>query len=419
MKKVYWIVILLLVAQHWAVAQGQRFLEPVFSEVRCDVGIPYATALAIGSEDEETLYFDFYEPVGDTMTYRPLVITVFGGAFVAGNRSWCDMQAFADSLCRYGYVVASIDYRLLSAWRVSETNFIRNAYGAAQDVSAAVRFFKGNRETYRVDSAQIFVLGNSAGTIAAMHTIWMDDNERPPETYEDDGFLGIGGHCDLGNIHTSGYDQYLDYSADIAGLIAQWGGVLDTNIISSDDRTPVCLIHGTADETVPFYSAAPYEGKIGLTSLMLPEMYGSYYLDRRLSSLGIEHEMHIFEGEEHCFYLEGTSTLLPEKLDTCFRIALHFMARYNRHLQAPDVVCENAALEFVVSPNPAIDFIQVSMNQEDVPFTCALYNSNGLKVMSCDNCDRLELSGLPVGLYELVVHSARGHHTEKIIHLSR
>jgi len=408
-------LIFLAVSQCVMAQSGQRFLSRVFQDISVETEIPFCTALEVGSEDEETLYFDFYEPVGDTMAYRPMVITVFGGAFVAGNRSWVDMVAFADSLSHYGYVVASIDYRLLSAWRISETNFIRNAYAAAQDLSAAIRFFKGNAETYRIDTSQIFVLGNSAGTIASMHTIWMDVNERPVETYEDEGLLGIGGHCDLGEIHSTGDPQYLSYSPAIAGLIAQWGGVLDTNIINSDDQTPVCLIHGTADETVSFYSAAPYEGHLGVTSLILPDMYGSYYLDLRLTSHNIEHEMHVFEGEEHCFYLDGLSTLIPEKLDTCFRIALKFMARYNHYLIQPTALNEQSVAHFSVSPNPTTDVIHLSGLEPETSFHCRIFDAQARCILQSENETSLNISHLLKGIYFLQVRTKADTFVRKII----
>ena len=87
------------------------------------------------------------------------------------------------------------------------------------------------------------------------------------------------------------------------------------------------------------------ESFLGVTTLVLPDLYGSYYLDQRLSSLGVEHELHTFEGKEHCFYIEGTSTLLPEDLDTCFRIALAFMTNLLFDNPAPEGVSD-----FILTP---------------------------------------------------------------------
>lgn len=416
MKKFTFIFLLIQTSVMLYAQSGTRFLNRVFQDITVQTEIQYGMGAPVGSDSEDALYFDFYEPANDTMAHRPLVITVFGGAFVAGNRSWCDMEAFGDSLSHYGYAVASIDYRLLPVYRITETNFIRAGYMAAQDVSAAVRFFKGNSETYGIDTNRIFILGNSAGTIASMYFLWMDEDERPEETFEDDGWLGIGGHSDLGNIHTTGFPEYLSYSPRIAGLIAQWGGVMDTNIISNDDTTPVCLIHGTADETVPYEYGAPYgESFLGITTLVLPDLYGSYYLDQRLTSLDVEHELHTFEGKEHCFYIEGTTTLLPEELDTCFRIALKFMTKTMFGNPVPEGIAEIENEAVLVFPNPVEDYIHLQIGENISDFVMELYDMQGRRLIRSENKTAVNVRALPSGTYILQINTNKGTQFQKVV----
>ena len=128
---------------------GQRFLSPVFDEIAVQSEVQYSSAAPVGSDDPDPLYFDFYHPLGDTMAYRPLVITVFGGAFVAGNRSWCDMVAYAEALSHYGYVVASINYRL--GFKPLAPDVDRAGYRALQDAHAAVCYLIANADEFGID----------------------------------------------------------------------------------------------------------------------------------------------------------------------------------------------------------------------------------------------------------------------------
>ena len=55
-----------------AMAQtGQRYAEPVFDEVNIETGIPFSSAIKEGETSPTTLYLDFYEPEGDTLSARP------------------------------------------------------------------------------------------------------------------------------------------------------------------------------------------------------------------------------------------------------------------------------------------------------------------------------------------------------------
>lgn len=152
--------------------ESGRYATPQFFKVKTVYSIPYSRATSIGKTSPDTLYLDFYEPLRDTLAARPLVIVVFGGSFVAGSRNNDDNVAYCKRLATYGYATASIDYRLMPLLNISAKNIVRDAYMAIQDVSAAVRFFKANHQTYRIDTNNIFLLGNSAGSIAILHEIY-------------------------------------------------------------------------------------------------------------------------------------------------------------------------------------------------------------------------------------------------------
>lgn len=332
-----------------AMAQtGRRYAEPVFEEVNVESGIPFSSVIEEGETSPITLYLDFYEPQGDTLSARPLVITVFGGAFVAGGRDYVDMVEYCTRLAKHGYAAASIDYRLLSIWNLDATSLVRDAYMAAQDVSSAIRFFKCHCEEYRIDPEQVFLLGNSAGSIAILCEIFMDESERPAETFESP---------DLGSIHSSGYEEYAGFSPAVAGAVPHWGGVLDLDVISTEEYVPLCMIHGTDDTTVPYDSGYCYNG---LLPGVMPFMYGSHAMVSRLDELGVtDYEFHPFEGDGHAFYLVPVLyTLIEEKFDACFGITRDFL--YD-HLKSMAMLPEMEETMIQVYPNPATDLLTISV----------------------------------------------------------
>lgn len=331
-----------------AMAQsGRRYAEPVFEEVNVETGIPFSSAIEEGETSPTTLYLDFYEPQDDTLSARPLVITVFGGAFVAGGRDYVDMVEYCTRLAQHGYVAASIDYRLLSIWNLDATSLVRDAYMAAQDVSSAIRFFKCHCEEYRIDPEQVFLLGNSAGSIAILCEMFMDESERPAETY---------GSPDLGSMHSSGYEEYAGFSPAVAGAVPHWGGVLDLDVISTEEYVPLCMIHGTDDTTVPYDSGYCYNG---LLPGVMPFMYGSHAMVSRLDELGVtDYEFHPFEDEGHAFYLNVIGQLNEAKFNACFDITRDFL--YN-HLKFPTSLPEMEETMIQVYPNPATDLLTISV----------------------------------------------------------
>lgn len=363
---------------------GQRYADPVFDEVNVSTSIPFSSAIKEGETTPTTLYLDFYEPEGDTLSARPLVITVFGGAFVAGSRDYADMIEYCTRLAQHGYAAASIDYRLISIWNLNATALIRDAYMAAQDVSAAIRFFKCHCAEYRIDPEQVFLLGNSAGSIAIFCELFMDEDERPAETFE---------APDLGSLHSSGFEEYADFSPAVAGAIPQWGGVMDLNVISEEEYVPLCMIHGTDDTNVPYDSGYCYNGML---PGVMPYMYGSHPIAGRLDEIGItDYEFHPFEGEGHAFYFVPLLyTLIEEKFDACFSITRDFLYH---HLVFPTSIPETEEPKIQVYPNPSNGVFNIETGGET---TLTIYNSMGQTVATFETKKGVfTVSNLSSGVY--------------------
>ncbi|NQU88757.1 MAG: T9SS type A sorting domain-containing protein [Mariniphaga sp.] len=312
-------VYLILVIQ--SSAQPFRYNEKVFAKVDTLIGVEYATApwlnnpISLLAEynvhdgesrtEERPLLMDIFLPNGDTLTKRPAIIFAHSGAFIWGSRQVDDMHAFCDSFAHRGYVTSTIDYRLgmgadvikifgvIISLNITEVHAKRALYRGIQDCRAAVRYLKYNAELYGIDTTRIYMVGSSAGGFLALHNNYIDkDEEIPVEVLQEPS---LGGIDDIG---ISGTGSSLDAIASF------WGAISDIEIIE-DNPTPVFLVHGTGDNTVPFKKGIPLSGIVppNLTvGFTMPETYGSYCIDTALTGKNVFHETYFVEGEGHEFY---------------------------------------------------------------------------------------------------------------------
>ena len=284
-------------------------------QVNIGRGIPYGSAQFPGKKHPQNLCFDFYEPAGESDTLRPLVITLFGGGFMFGSRDWADMQAWCTRFAENGYAAASIDYRVMPAEKISAKGLVRTGYMAAQDLSAAVRFFKANSTKYRIDTNRIFLLGQSAGAVAIIHALYMDEDERPAETFAEPS---------LPPMHSLGTEAAKKQSFSVAGAILLWGSVYNPEIIDADENTPVCFIHGGKDKILPAESGYAYS----ITGL--PYTYGSKIMADRMKELGFNsYELHLLKKEPHAFYFKYLRMykLNERKFNICWKYAYDFIQK--------------------------------------------------------------------------------------------
>lgn len=198
---------------------------------------------------EQALLMDIYEPEGDSLRNRPVLLYIHGGAFYFGDKENSLQEAFVDYFVEKGYVVASMNYRLGTS--ISEgTKAIEKAiYSGVQDQRAALRYLINNRKQLGIDPNQIYLVGNSAGGIISLTTTFMNNDEL---------FLSI--HKDWENFGPlDPSNDKLDPDFRIAGLVSLWGAVVDTKIIDTDTPIPTLLFHGTADDLVNPDRGLPYK----------------------------------------------------------------------------------------------------------------------------------------------------------------
>lgn len=292
MKRVYLLLLAVLTIYSCKkdenVCETDRYSNEIFTEVS-RTNITYATVKGVDGKDI-SLSMDIYQPTGDEFEKRPLLILAHGGSFIGGSR--LDMQQFAQTGARRGFVTASIDYRLLSlsGGIPDSSKLVDIAIKASHDMRAAVRFFRksvSDGNIYKIDSDNIFIGGVSAGAITALHAGLLDETDPVPaivkNTIANNG--GIQGN--------SSNAEALKFSSEVKGILNLSGAVITTDIIDAKDPS-IYSYHGDKDEVVPYEFGFASVGPVKITRL-----YGSKLINEKAKSLGIKSELTTVSGGGH------------------------------------------------------------------------------------------------------------------------
>jgi dienelactone hydrolase len=217
-----------------------RYRDPVFTDVTITRDLQYGSATSQAGATV-ALKLDLYQPTGDTQTRRPVLVWVHGGGYSGGDKASGIPPDFGNTFARLGYVVASINYRLVSSGCTGGAGLppacITAAIDAQHDAQAAVRWLRANAATYRLDATRVGIGGESAGAITAVLT-------------------GIRSE-DPGNSGNPGFPS------TVGGFISISGGV-PGGVFAGAGDAPGLLFHGTADRIVPFrWSADTTRALIG------------------------------------------------------------------------------------------------------------------------------------------------------------
>ena len=219
----------------------ERYQLPLFKEVNVYENITYSTAIPYNSNYGKDYKFDFYEPLDDTTGQRPIVIMFCGNDFQYGNRKDKEVKTRCDSLARYGFTCAAVDYRL--GYDASNVRSIERAiYRSVQDARAAIRYFKEFRNTFKIDTSLIFIGGDEAGAITALHTAFLNnENQRTKSTY--------GTYTekkDLGCLDCSG--NPFRHAVNVAGVINIRGKMMSLDLIKENNKIPVIHVEDASSK---------------------------------------------------------------------------------------------------------------------------------------------------------------------------
>jgi len=426
MKKIYTVITAaaLLVSAATANAQcpGERYHNFVFPGHTLTSGIQYGSNLKTnyaGVGTMQNLLMDIYEPTGDTMSGRPLVIVAHGGSFIGGSKTGTDVVQLCKDLAKLGYVAASIDYRLgmtnfpfSSTHTVDSTDAGAAVMRAVHDGRAAVRYFRKNAtvggNTYKIDTNNIFFAGVSAGGFIALHVAYMDQWSEFPTYVDTTGQPGLHGGIE-GSSGNPGY------SSDVKAVVNICGALGKASWMQPGDE-PLISFHGDADNTVPYGSAVIYLS--GTYPLLVVD--GSSTVAARANSIGVENCFETWEGQDHVPEV-GTSANALAHYDSMLVMTRSFLQRqvcgtplvcgYNGALYSVVGISENTIGQCLnVYPNPSEGTFTIDLSAfKGAEVQIDLYDVLGKNVKSVNGVkdERINVTrdGLKSGMYTLTVTS--------------
>ena len=219
-----------------------RYRDDAFTGVTKSADVRYGTAPDLQG-NPVALKLDLYQPNGDAIAKRPVIIWVHGGGFSAGDKS--SGADWSTTFAKRGFVTASLGYRLLATGACgpqAPPHCITAANAAQHDAQAAVRWLRANAAFLRIDPDRIAMAGESAGAVTSLLVGWRPD---------DPGDSGNPGP-----------------SSKIRAAVSVAGGYPTNEHISAGDA-PAMFFHGTADPTVPPSWAASNVGAMHSRGLVV------------------------------------------------------------------------------------------------------------------------------------------------------
>lgn len=334
-------------AQNPTDCSNNRYLDEIFSNVTVTSDIQYGSNIGVDNQ-VVNLLLDVYQPVGDTVTNRPLILLAHGGSFISGSKTLDNaVVTLCERFAKMGYVTASMNYRLENPLNVllssnREKTFFEIVYRAVQDQKAAIRFFRksvaedGN--PYGINPNIIIIGGSSAGGVLSIHTAYLDEPNEIPSIIDT---------ASLGSLE--GESGNPGYSSLPQAVVNLCGAIGDTSWLKPGNQ-PLVSVHGSDDGTVP--AGADTAKPLGLS---ITFVYGSIPLHERAQNVGIDNTVKIIFGQDHVPYQSNN-----DYMDTTVTVVKTFLH---------DLICNKAlSTETEVSsfdvkayPNPVSETLQIQL----------------------------------------------------------
>ena len=333
MNKIYFISTILISLICFDFRGQTRYLNPVFPSIDTANNIVYSvnqsvflgeafpvatgTSVPIGIDTTTippspilftmpALEMDIFEPTGDTVSERPLIIYLHTGTFAqiirngkaTGSRTYdYATQAFCTNYAARGYVVANTEYRLgwnpiLPTENERSASLMKAVYRAVQDVKSAVRYLRmdyENGNTYGIDTSKIIIVGEGTGGDIALAYATIDklSELQLPKFLDpvtavpllDTAILGdwdgYGGNPAYNTTNNTGFSNKVHMVCNMGGML------MDLYWLEAGD-VPIAAVHGNLDVNARFTT-----GNLSVSGVsIISSISGSHDVVKKANMLG-------------------------------------------------------------------------------------------------------------------------------------
>ncbi len=391
-----------------------RYLQPIFSQVDITKNIKYARKPQSEGQMID-LRYDVYEPHGDTLSLRPVMLLIHGGAYLKLiDQNSPDIVQMCEYFAKRGYVCVSIDYRqepnVLAL--LSEESMVKAVGRALIDTKEAVDHLIGTYQTgnpYRIDTSKAFIGGVSAGAVSTMFISYLDSLQMLPPKYQQWIVSAVG----------SDADYVLRHKFDLVKpkvAISISGALLDTNWVINKG-IDLFLNHGSDDGIVPYNFGNP----LGIP--FLPKLFGGKAIFPRAQHQGIRVEFEDWIGRGHVPFmnLSFPDILINLINPTIFDSTMRNIARFvYPKLECNSLISSVQHLqkeELKLFPNPSTGSfnIQMPVNVTTQEWKVLIYDMSGKEVQNLQypgNTDLIQINNpLPPGIYFIKMEYEKNNET--------
>ena len=363
LNKVYLVIITFIILSSNLYSQcNGRYQDEIFSSI--SVNTVYYSDVYFDNSHK----MDIYMADNDTLTKRPVVIYLFGGAYITGSKNNTDCVDFCNYFAKRGYVAIAANYRLSNnpiLFSLDQQQQYSTVLKAMADLKSLIRYIKKDHiqsNILKIDTNSIFAGGYSAGAVTAIHSAYLDDiTDLPLSPVNVQSIANnIGGSLegDAGNM---------GYSSNFTGVFSYAGGINNLNWIDNNDE-PIFAVHGTNDNVVNFNCGPAFNL---ITAL---DLCGLGDMSNVLASNGIIFDEIVLSGIDHYWPSNGIgnsnfSNAVEKTKDFLFDL-----------LPCNNSLGNLSEINSVdIYPNPTTNILHIELNDNIIPIV-KIYNLYGNKI---------------------------------------